>query len=380
MFDQMRRPQLAPAQPSPAREGIGAVRRPVVARSAAPDAMVGADPFARIAVGSVTAGVVQRQGAPPDPAQVAQVTTDLETLVDTATWSVMRDDLYKKESAASGSTGRAQARVAAGPGAPGDLPGVASVVDANKLAQAAKALQKQSPPATPEERAQKMFAAANQALTDAHVPLMKGFDLRDDLVSHGEFDPDHWRLEIQKAQMTAPMSDDLAAALAENTLHETRHCEQHFLAARFEGSQPGKLAADVVKDQGIPGDVAIEAVQREKLAGKGPKLAGAELTQAETMFNSLVTGRTAAQATSRDVSAQINQLEALNQDGRAKLAALKASATTQTLQDATAARDALAAQKAKVEAAYHKYRLIPHEADSHEAGDMALAAFKSLPP
>jgi hypothetical protein len=175
------------------------------------------------------------------------------------------------------------------------------------------------------------------------------------------------------------LSNDDAADLSNTTLHETRHCEQHWLSARWDASQ-GKLAADIVTRQGVHSDIAIKAVHDQLDRKKGKSWDSPEQeTLAHDMFDAFVTNGTANEQPAIDVQAAIVKLQADHRDGEAKLAALKANATPQAIADATAATATLRRDIKEVDAAYTRYRAVAHDADAHEVGDSAELAFRSLP-
>jgi hypothetical protein len=202
-----------------------------------------------------------------------------------------------------------------------------------------------------------------------------------DMLPRGEFEAKSWTLHFQKAMIeNDTLSNDAAADLSNTTLHEARHCEQHWLSARWDASQ-GKLAADIVTRQGVHGDIAIKAVHDQldrKKKGKSWDSPEQE-TLAHDMFDVFVTSGTAGKQPAIDVQAAIVKLQADHRDGEAKLAALKANATAQAIADATAATASLRKDIKEVEAAYTRYRAVAHDADAHEVGDSAEFVFRSLP-
>jgi hypothetical protein len=163
--------------------------------------------------------------------------------------------------------------------------------------------------------------------------------------------------------------------VANTTLHESRHAEQQFLAARFAAGMEGKDAATISTEQEIPRRIAGQAVAKKFNARTDPAL----LSLGRQMNESTVTQAAQNQAATQDVEVAIKDLDTKRGEAQTALQALKANPTARIIADGTAKRDALRAQIAVVEQKYGLYRRIPHEADAHEVGDAASEAFKRWP-
>jgi hypothetical protein len=322
---------------------------------------------------------VQRQPAPQPQAGAAQATTALQQALDDGRWNEsIRPRMYKQLSAPAVQRAKDRRKPA---GAPPDLTGVGSITSLDAFAAAVKAAQAAwAPPTTPDQRAHKLFDAANAELVKAKVPKLKDVSIVD-MLPRGQFDPKAWAIHIQKAMIdNNALSNDAAADLCNTTLHEARHCEQHWLAARWDASQ-GKLAAEIVTKHGIHGDIAIKAVheQIDRKKAKKPWDSPAQETLAHEQFDGFVTNGAANDQPAADTQAAIQKLQADHVTGQAKLAALKANPTPVAIADAKTAAATLRKDIKDVEDAYTRYRATPFDADAHEVGDSAELAFRNLP-
>jgi hypothetical protein len=224
-----------------------------------------------------------------------------------------------------------------------------------------------------EDRVKALWNAANAELRSADVPGFLFAD-RETMDFKGFFSPHEWKFVISKALIEggAP-SDQDAAELANTTLHESRHAEQQFLAARFSAGVNKADAAAIVSEQHIPKDIADKAVAKKFDKTTDP----ATVDLGKRMFKATVTDAATNQAVSDDDG--LAELKTKRSAAETALATLKAGATPKTVADAKAARDALRAQITVVEQRYTLYRNIPYEADAHEVGDAAEQAFRGWP-
>jgi hypothetical protein len=304
------------------------------------------------------------QPQPQTPQQRAQaLIQELQTLTDGATWAAIRRTAYPAESAAG--VTRARERHA---GRQPDLTGLGSNAVLDRFAAECHRLQRAWGPLTPAERRDQLGAAASAELVRANVP---GFLHVRDIVTEfkGQFSPTEWTFEISRALITGPnLSDDDAAELCNTTLHEARHAEQQFLAARFQAEQ-GRTAAQIAGAVGIPMVIATEA-HRRRLTGASAQVRDL----AQRMNQAVVTDGAANQAISNNDG--LAELERRRTTALTALAALRANPTPQAIANAERERDALRAQIAEVRRLYTLYRNIPYEADAHEVGDAAEQAFR----
>jgi hypothetical protein len=312
-------------------------------------------------------GVIQRQ---PDPLQQQANTlaAELQSTIDGATWKEIRKRVYPKESAAG--TKRAKERKA---GTRPDLTGLGRIKTLEHFAAAVKAIKANWAKLKAEDRVKALWNAANAELRSADVPGFLVAD-RETMDFKGFFSPHEWKFVISKALIEggAP-SDQDAAELANTTLHESRHAEQQFLAARFSAGVNKADAAAIVSEQHIPKDIADKAVAKKFDKTTDP----ATVDLGKRMFKATVTDAATNQAVSDDDG--LAELKTKRSAAETALATLKAGATPKTVADAKAARDALRAQITVVEQRYTLYRNIPYEADAHEVGDAAEQAFRGWP-
>jgi hypothetical protein len=188
------------------------------------------------------------------------------------------------------------------------------------------------------------------------------------------FSPRNWMFVLSSELVSSPaLPDKDAAELANTTVHESRHAEQDFLAARFAAGVNNKDAAAIHAEHDIPVVIAAKAVAKKFDAKTDP----AVKALGKQMFQATVTDRDVNQAISNDDG--LAELKKLRADAVKALLALEAGETAQTLARAAAMRDALKAQIAEVERLYTLYRNIPYEADAHEVGDAAELAFQGGP-
>lgn len=293
----------------------------------------------------------------------AALSVELQTLISGATWKEIRKRVYPKESAPG--IQRAKDRKA---GKIPDLTGLGRIKTLEHFAAAIHAIKANWAHWSPDDRVKQLWTAANIELASAHVP---GFLVADKkkMEFKGFFNPTGWQFVISEDLVNGgSLSEDDAAELANTTLHECRHAEQQFLAARFSAQR--KDAKAIVAEQGIPQVIADKAV-KEKFDAKTDK---ATVDRGKRMFQATVTDRAKNQAISDDDG--LAELAVKRTEAETALTNLKAQATTQTIAQATTNRDALRAQITVVEQKYTLYRNILYEADAHEVGDAAEQAYK----
>jgi hypothetical protein len=310
-----------------------------------------------------------------DP-QVIALKKEMQDLIDDAVWKRgegIRKRAYPKESAAG--IKRAKERKA---GTRPDLTGLGSLTTLASFAGAMKTVQSGWGPKSVDDRVAAIGAAANAELIKAGVPVFLGVD-KAKMVGQGFFQPGAWTYTVNIDLVSlAVLSDGDAAELANVTLHESRHAEQQFLAARYAAGPPdNKDAATIHSEQHIPEDpIAKAAVAAKFNAATDPQV----VALGKEMYKAHVTEGTLNQQISDDVKNYIeNELATARAEATKSLAALNSSATAGAVADATAKRDALKAAIAEVERRYSLYRNIPYEADAHEVGDAAEQAFKGWP-
>jgi Domain of unknown function (DUF4157) len=302
------------------------------------------------------------------PETAEQVAIDLKSLIDGAVWKEIRKRVYPKESAAG--IQRAKDRKA---GTLPDLSGLGRIQTLEHFALAVRGIQTKWTSFSPDDRVKKLANAANIELTGAEVPEFLKAN-KEKMESKGFFQPFEWSFTISEALVNGTsLSDADAADVANTTLHESRHAEQNFLAARFSAGVNNKDAAGIVAEQGIPKVIADKAVAKKFDSNTDPKTKdlGKQMHQAK------VTDRTKNQAISEDL--KFANLAVKRAEAEDALKNLNTSHTEQTIANAVAKRDALRAEINIVEQKYKLYRNIPYEVDAHEVGDAAEEAFKGWP-
>lgn len=307
--------------------------------------------------------------APAPPQSTDALVKELQALIDGATWKEIRKRVYPKESAAG--IKRAKERKQ---GKRKDLTGLGKIKTLEHFAQAIRAIQKKwASLKTPDNRVQEIGKAASVELTAAEVPKFLALD-KERMEFKGYFTHSEWKFVISEELVNSnSLSDSDAAEVANTTLHESRHAEQQFLAARYSAGMNKKDAAEIVAEQGIPKVIADKAVAQKMDARTNMDVA----TLGQQMYKARVTEGAKNQAISDDDG--LKELEDRRKEAVTALNNLKANATPQAIADATAKRGALRQQITVVEQKYTLYRNIPYEADAHEVGDAAEQAFKGWP-
>jgi Domain of unknown function (DUF4157) len=322
---------------------------------------------AAVADRPASSGVIQRQ---PDPLQkqAHALAAELQSTIAGATWKEIRKRAYPKESAAG--IQRAKERKA---GTRPDLTGLGRIRTLEHFAAAVRRIQAAWTKLNPDDRVKSLWRAANVELDSAEVPGFLGAD-RQTMEFKGFFSRHDWTFMISRALIEGgtPSNQD-AAELANTTLHESRHAEQQFLAARFSAGVNNADAAAIVTEQDIPRVIADKAVKKKFNKATDP--ATADL--GKLMYKATVTDAAANQRISDDDG--LADLKKKRTAAEAALAALKTAANAKTIADAKTARDSLRAQITDVERRYTLYRHIPYEADAHEVGDAAEQAFRRWP-
>jgi hypothetical protein len=317
----------------------------------------------------LTSGL-QLQRCSGDKKKAAALIKELQPLIDGATWKEkggIRERVYPKESAA----GIARAKDRHDKKAP-DLTGLGAIKTLDHFAGEIKTIQGNwKALGTADKRKDAIGKAASDELVKVDVPgFLKVEKIKTD--AKGSFSPGPWQYNISEELADKdPLSDDDAAQLCNTTLHESRHAEQHFLAARFS-AEAGDSAAQIHADHGIPETGVADKAVALKLTGASSEVKDL----AKSMHKSMVTDGATNQTTTDDMFVGLKLLADRKKEAETALAALKTNSDSATISAGEAARDALKAQIADVEKRYHAYRNIPHEADAHEVGDAAELAFK----
>jgi hypothetical protein len=303
-----------------------------------------------------------------NPARAAAVAHELQAMIDGATWKEIRKRVYPKESAAG--VKRAKERQQ---GKLADLTGLGKLATLNHFAAAVRGIQGKWSTLAVDDRVKALGNAANVELKSVDVPGFLRFD-KQVTDFKAAFRPSTWGYLVSQALVTGGALDDKdAGELTNATLHEGRHAEQHFLAARFAAGVETKDEATIAAEQGIPTAIAKEAVAKKFNAGTD----AATLDLGKRMNQAMITDGPANQAISNDDG--LKELEQKRKEAQVILKDLNAAQNKQNIDAAVAKIEDLRKQIVVVEQKYTLYRNIPYEADAHEVGDAAEQAFKGWP-
>jgi hypothetical protein len=308
---------------------------------------------------------VSRQGDDEKlKAQADALATQLQTVIDGAVWKEIRKRVYPKESAA----GKAEAKERKKDKNKPDLSGLGKISAVEHFVGKVKALQSSWSKQSPQDRATALGAAISDEMTAADVPKFLGVN-QVKIEWKAFFRASDWSFNINKDLLAGDtLSDADAGDLCNTALHEARHAEQHFLAARFSAGPPlNKKAPEIAAEEGIPPEVAKVAKPLDAAADPTAAALGKE------MYQAMVTDQAANQKISDDDYTK--EMKTARDQAINSLAALKGSPSAATIADATAKMNVLKDAIAEVERRYTLYRKIPYEADAHAVGDSAELAF-----
>jgi Domain of unknown function (DUF4157) len=293
---------------------------------------------------------------------------ELAKLIRKAEWQEIRKTAYPKESKPG--LKRAQQR------RDGELPelsGLGKIVAIDRFATEFKRIQGDWATLSTQERLGEITDAINHELRIAGVPDL----LEVTTVSasyQGAFIASTWEMEFRQATITgSTLPDADASELCNTALHEARHAEQAFLAARFAAGPPRNMeAAEIADVQGIPGVIATAAFNAQFTRDTD----GAVAALGKQMYQANVTdGPRNQQISDDDYLAEMKDAREEAEEARNDLLDTPNDSTIAT---ATTRRDQLKAAIAEVERRYTLYRNIPYEADAHDVGDAAGLAFDAL--
>ena len=306
-----------------------------------------------------------------DKKKADALSKELQALIDGAVWKEIRKRVYPKESAA----GIKRAKERKAKKIP-DLTGLGKITSLENFATAIKKVQSDWSKLSVDDRVKAIGDAANAQLIAADVPKFRTV-AKAKTEWKGFFQAGSWKFSISEDLVNkASLSNADAAELANTALHEARHAEQHFLAARFSAGPPNnKTAAELAAEQGILEDPIANAAVAKKFDNKTDATVAA---LGKKMYKAMVTDEAANQKISDDDYTK--EMKDARDEAIKSLAKLKAAANATTLADAAQKRDTLKAAIAEVEKRYTDYRNIPYEADAHEVGDAAEQAFLGWPP
>jgi hypothetical protein len=303
-----------------------------------------------------------------DPARAGVVAHELEALITGATWKEIRKRVYPKESAAG--VQRAKERRA---GTLPELTGVGRLSSLDHFAASVRRVQGRWSALKPDDRVKEVGKAAGDELVAADVPRFLQVD-KQPMEFKGFFDPRAWEFVIsQDLVINNSLGNDDAADLSNTALHESRHAEQQFLAARFAAGMGNKDEAAIVAEQQIPTVIARQAVAKRFNVQTDPTT----LALGQRMRQAMVTDRAVNQAISNDDG--LAELAVKRKAAQDALITLNAVPVEKNIDAAAATGEDLRKQVTVVEQKYTQYRNIPYEADAHEVGDAAEQAFRGSP-
>jgi hypothetical protein len=295
---------------------------------------------------------------------------DLRWRIGYSSWKEIRKREYPRQSAAG--IARAKERKA---GTRADLTGLGKIKGLESFASAMHGIQTRwgkEKTATPDNRVDWVGKATDDALVSANVPKLLDHG-KEDMKPRGYLSPSEWKFVVQEDTVKQPtLTDDSAADLANTALHECRHAEQHYTAARYAAGVDGMDAAHINTEQGLEVTIAQKAVDQKMDAKTDPavKALGA------TMKQSLGVDSTKNDQVEVAMTDELKTLDNTLADATTAATNLEAKATPDTIAAAKSQREAVKKEASVVAKKYAAYRGIPHEADAHEVGDAEEQAFR----
>jgi len=321
------------------------------------------------------------KGQPKLSDDAKKVADALEKLIAEATWEKIRARVYPVESASG--IKHAQDRRS---GLEADLSGLGSVAAVDAFVAKIRTLIPKWSELGTKGRVREIEAITAESLTAVKVPPFRNVRAKK-IAPQANFEPDGWNLELNETLVSAQtLDEDMAAKLANTVLHECRHAEQEFLAARFSAGSRKEIKkaggkTDIVpkkemrtgqirRKEDIPRRVARKAVQSKF----GPETDTPTIEFGQEMYEAMVTrGQRFQSITDR---LKFDKLEKRAGLANKALEKLNAKENSSTLASARYQLDALQKEILRVETLYGAYRDIPYEVDAHEVGDAAEEGFK----
>ena len=295
---------------------------------------------------------------------------ELRTAIAGATAQEIRKRIYPKASAAG--VKRALERHQ---GTRADLTGLGKLTALDRFAKVMHGIRSKWAQWSPDERLQQVGKAANAELVAANVPEFLALD-KQPQDTRAFNDVAAWKLVIRTDSLTRDsLNDDDAAEFTNVLLHESRHAELNFVAARYAAGIKTQDASTIATEIGIPEAIAAKAVDQKFDANTDQQTAdlGARMYQSIVLEEA---ENSAAYDALNSSLANLNKERLRAQDA---LRQLELSVTSETIANARAERDALPARIAAVEQAYPGYRGVGFEFEAHEVGDAAEQAYRGWP-
>lgn len=303
------------------------------------------------------------------PTKIAKkLARELAKLIRHADWQEIRKTAYPKESKPG--IKRAKQR------RDGELPeltGLGRITALDRFAGEMKRIQGIWATLDEDGRIGEISDAINHELRVADVPELLQVTTVD-AEYQGAFSASTWDMELRKKTITrSPLTDADASELCNTVLHEGRHAEQTFLAARFAAGPPRDMSAvEIADEQDIPGVIARAAVNAPFTQATD----GVVAALGKEMYKANVTDGARNQNISDDD--YLAEMAEARQGAEEARTALIVGPNDSTIATATAKRDVLKAAIAEVERRYTLYREIGYEADAHDVGDAVGLAFDAL--
>jgi hypothetical protein len=327
-----------------------------------------------------TAGVFQKPAGvslkpnvdPAIQAKADAVAEELKTAIEGAVLKKIRDRLYPGASAEN--LKEAKLRKQGAKDHP-DLTGLGKIQTVEHFAGAVKAMKPSWGKKSFTGRVTEVGAAIQAELKSVGVPpflIIRPVPTE----FKGYFTPSEWSYNISNDLVNKnQLKDADAAELCNNALHEARHAEQNFLAARYAAGPQKKSAEEIAAAVGIPIAIAKKAVEQRF----DDKTDAAVFKLGEDMFKSEVTDGKQNQQIITDFQTTLSNMNTARGKARNRLQTLKNAPSASTIADAEASRDALNSFISSMEKLYLLYRKIPSEADAHAVGDTGELAYEGWP-
>lgn len=304
-----------------------------------------------------------------------QLIKDLRALIKASLWKHRRKVLYPQESRKG--IERIEQRKK------GELPeltGLGATLAMSNFVDSMKSVQGGWSAMDREERGDAIFAAVNKALRGAGVEVLNSRTI-EEIPEQGAFEASMWRIVLSQAWLDkASLGERGAASLSNTVLHEARHAEQHYLAARYiagvqlpakyPGAEEIGITAQAISTKhDLPLYVAREAVIH-KLHGETDSQVAA---LGAKMYTAHVSDGSQNQKISDNDYAQ--ELEQARQTAQRALELVVKDPSGGNARAARVARAELREALAEFDRRYRRYRDIPYESDAHEVGDAVERLF-----
>ncbi len=304
---------------------------------------------------------------PPTQAQIAELSGQVERLLEASSWERVKEPISGPHRRAI--EDRAKQRWQ---GRMGELTGIGQRKIVKPFVTDMKAFLRGKDWAqiTPMHRAKLLRDKANAALAAVGVAGIRTYGLDEATGGKAYFDWQLWELQFREALLKKNELDGKEVLqLTTLLLHEARHVEQLFRAARLLARQ-GRTASEIAKSLGIPTKIAEEAALvplPESLTGRR------ERREARTWYEEYGPGRARHRATETRVEDAVKSLNEGLIGTRRHLAELRSQASRANYRALVSARDRLVKRVSSAQKTFQDYLALPSEADAYEVGGMVSA-------